>query len=335
MSPRQIDRAPSRIYGARIKIFVAAFFVCGTAIFAAEPGPKPDVVVAGDGTGDVKTVKEAVDRVPKNNAKRFVILIKRGVYMEQIEIPSSKPHVSFLGENAEETKLTFSVSSGASDSASACTAYIGGDDFHARNITFENSLRRRAQAMAVIANADRLVFRSCRFQSRQDTVYVKRGRHYFENCYIEGSKDFVCGAAAAVFENCTLHSTHDGYIAAPMRFSATESSGLVFVRCKLTGSGIDHGVFLGRPWGPYGRAVYLATEMGAHIRPEGWNNWSKAANEKTAYFAECDSKGPGAKRAERAKWSRQLGADEARQFEPENFLKGNDGWNPKQPDARD
>jgi PelA/Pel-15E family pectate lyase len=141
--------------------------------------------------------------------------------------------------------------------------------------------------------------------------------------------DFIFGQAAAVFANCVIHSKGDGYIAAPMRFAAEESSGYVFVNSKLTGENIQKGVFLGRPWRAYGRTVYINTEMGEHIRPEGWNNWGKAENEKTAYFAEYNSKGLGAKMSERVKWIHQLSKEEAGKFAPENFLKGKDGWNPK------
>lgn len=321
-----------------MKIFslVGAILFCSLAAgksFATDSNRKPDVIVATDGSGDVKTVKEAMTRVPENNRKRFVIFIKRGIYNEDINIAETKPYVTFRGEHAKETKLTFSVNSAAAATSWPwCSVHVGGQDFHAENITFENSFGVGAQAHAVAANADRLVFRNCRFLGRQDTLYAKAGRHFFQNCHIKGTKDFICGQAAAVFENCTVHSIADGYIAAPMRFSPTEPSGLIFVRCKLTATKIRDGVFLGRPWGPHGRAVYLETEMGGHIRPEGWNNWANSANEKTAYFAEYDCRGAGANPAGRVKWIHQLTAEKAREFEAENFLKGKDGWNPKKSD---
>jgi pectinesterase len=289
-----------------------------------------DVVVAADGSGHVKTVQAAIDKIPKHNSKRAIILIKPGTYNEQVQISPSKPNLSLRGEKAEETKITFNVkiAPGSSD-RTTCTAFIGGDDVHVENITFENSFGPRAAAFAVVANADRLVFKNCRFLGWHDTLYAKKGRQYFDNCYIEGSTDFIFGQATAVFENCTLHSKASGYIAAPMRFSAAEPSGLVFIRCKLTSDKGRHDVFLGRPWRPYGRAVYIESEIGAHIHREGWDNKGDPSNEKTAYFAEHNCKGPGANQAGRVKWSHQLGKEEARQFETENFLKGQDGWNPK------
>jgi len=296
---------------------------------------KIDLTVAADGSGDVGTVSEAIAKVPENNKKRFTIFIKKGVYNEQIRIPANKPYISFIGESAETTKITFNISNKIAGTTSAAYAfYVGGHDFHAENLTFENSHKyekggQGQQAVAVLSEADRLIFKNCKFLGWQDTLYAKNGRQYFENCYIEGNVDFIFGQAAAVFEKCVIHSKGDGYITAPMRFAADEPSGFVFINAKLTATGVDKGVFLGRPWRAFGRTVFLNSEMGAHIRPEGWNNWGKTENEKTAYFAEFNSSGEGAKMESRVKWIHQLTETEAKQFETDNFLKGKDGWNPK------
>lgn len=298
----------------------------------AQNGKKADLTVAADGSGNVKSVQEAVNRVPENNKRRFVIFIKAGTYREQIRIPAGKPYISFIGEKAETTKLTFNLSNKEAGSTSASYSfYVGGHDFYAENITFENSFGTGSQAVAVLTEADRLVFKNCRFLGWQDTLYAKNGRQYFENCYIEGHVDFIFGQAAAVFENCTIHSKGDGYIAAPMRFAADEPAGLVFINSKLTGENVKKGVYLGRPWRDYGRTVFLDTEMGAHIYPEGWHHWL-VEREKTAYFAEYNSRGAGANAERRVKWARQLSKDEAKAFFAENFLKGADNWNPKKAD---
>lgn len=300
-------------------------------------GGKPDITVASDGTGDVKTVTDAIAKVPENNKKRFVILIKNGVYDEQVRVPATKPFVTFLGESAEKTILRFNINNKRAGSTSAAFAvYLGGADFRAENITFENSFEFvpggvGSQAVAVLADADRMTFKNCRFLGWQDTLYARNGRQYYENSYIEGGVDFIFGRAAAVFEKCTIHSKSDGYIAAPMRFSDDETSGLIFVDSKLTGKDTKSGVFLARPWRPFGRTVFIDTEMGAHIRPEGWNNWGSADNEKTAYFAEFGSKGAGATPDKRVAWMHRLTAAEADKFRAENFLKGDDNWNPKAP----
>lgn len=307
-------------------LIISIILLFGVAVAFAK---KADLTVAADGSGDARTIGEAIAKVPENNKKRFIIFIKPGIYQEQIRIPVNKPYISFIGEKAETTKLTFNLSNKDAGSTSASYSfYVGGHDFYAENMTFENSFGTGSQAVAVLTEADRLVFKNCRFLGWQDTLYAKNGRQYFENCYIEGHVDFIFGQAAAVFENCVIHSKGDGYIAAPMRFAADENSGLIFIKAKLTGERTEKGVYLGRPWRDYGRTVFLDTEMGAHIRPEGWHHWLPES-EKTAYFAEFNSRGAGAKSDSRVKWAHQLSKNEAKVFRTENFLKGADNWNPK------
>ena len=182
-----------------------------------------------------------------------------------------------------------------------------------------------------MVEADRAVFKNCRFLGWQDTLYAKNGRQYYVNCYIEGHVDFIFGEAPAVFENCIVHSKGDGYITAPMRFSADEPSGFVFIRSTLTSENTDKGIYLGRPWRDYGRSVFIDTKMDAAIRPEGWHHW-EPQREKTAYLAEYRSTGKGGNAKARVTWSHQLTEDEAHAFLPENFLRGRDGWNPKSAD---
>ena len=311
-----------------MKTFLQAVFLVVLAGVTAFAEVKPNITVAADGGGDTKTVQAAVDKVPDNNKKRFVIAIKPGIYNEQIRIPASKPYISFIGTDAQKVLLTFKLSNKEAGSTSAAYAtYIGGHDFYAENVTFENSFGSGSQAVAALVEADRVVFKSCRFLGWQDTLYAKNGRQYYDHCYIEGNVDFIFGQSATVFDNCEIHSKGDGYIAAPMRFAADEPSGFVFNNCRLTSSDTKNGVYLGRPWRDYGRTVFIDTKMDAQVRPEGWNHWLPE-REKTAYFAEYRSVGPGANNAERVKWSHQLSETEAEKFSAKEFLKGRDGWNP-------
>jgi pectin methylesterase-like acyl-CoA thioesterase len=194
----------------KIGWFVTAVLFFGLAQTKAAAQSEHDVVVAADGSGHVKTVQAAIDKIPKRNSKRVVIFIKPGIYNEQVQIRPNKPYVSLRGEKAEETKITFNVKVAAGSSDwTACTAFIGGHDVHVENIPFENSFGPGVQAFAVVANADRLVFKNCRFLGWQDTLYAKMGRQYFDNCYIEGSVDFIFGQATAVLKtaHCTARPT--------------------------------------------------------------------------------------------------------------------------------
>ena len=72
--------------------------------------------------------------------------------------------------------------------------------------------------------------------------------------------------------------------------------------------------------------VFLNCWMGEHIRPEGWSIWQGTENHRTSSYAECGSRGPGAKRKERAGWTSQLSPEAAKQFLPSVFLAGTDQW---------
>ncbi len=305
--------------------YLSILIIVGSSIASAAC----DIKVAADGSGDAKSVSEAIDKVPVGNKSRCIIRIAPGTYTEQIRVPANKPYVSFIGQDATTTKLTFSISNKEAGSTSAAYAtYIGGHDFYAENITFENSFGKGSQAVAVLVEADRAVFKKCRFFGWQDTLYAKNGRQYYVDSYIEGHVDYIFGQAAAVFENTHIHSKGDGYIAAPMRFAANEPSGFVFHKCLLTSGNTEKGVYLGRPWRDYGRTVFIDTKMDAAIRSEGWHHWVPE-REKTAFFAERGSTGTGGDLSKRVAWAKQLSDTEAKAFSAETFLKGKDGWNPR------
>ncbi|HEX5603439.1 MAG TPA: pectate lyase, partial [Pyrinomonadaceae bacterium] len=260
----------------------------------------------------------AVDHVPDNN-QPVVIQIKRGVYREQVRV--TKPYLTFRGEDPTNTVLTYRLSAlQAGNTRLAFSTLINANDFHAENLTFENSFGTGSQAVALFVDADRASFKNCRFLGWQDTLFVNGSRHYFKDCYIEGHVDFIFGTASAVFEDCTIHSKGQGYVTAHYRLSNEEDTGFVFVRCRLTGSNTGNGVYLGRPWRPYARVVFIDCWLGDHIRAEGWDNWRDPAREKTASFAEYKSKGPGANPSGRVAWSKQLTDREAAEFSRERFF---------------
>jgi len=309
-------------------------FAALASLAAAEPAPIR-VVVAKDGSGDFPTVQNAVDhgfdRVLAPTAARLIIEIRPGVYHERVRVPHDRPRVTFLGQDAQTTVITFAV--GAKDVGGtffSATVDINSDEFEARNITFENSYGTGTQAVAVSVHSDRAVFRNCRFLGMQDTLYAASGRQYYADSYIAGHVDFIFGNAAAVFDRCEIHSRGAGYIAAVSRTMPDSATGFVFNHCRLTADEGVRDVYLGRPWRNYARVVYLDCWMGDHIRPEGWHNWGKEAAEKTAWFAEYASEGPGGSAAARVKWAKQLTEAEAREFRPDVFLRGSDGWTPSE-----
>ena len=292
--------------------------LCFLCFFVAD-GRSVRIVVAADGSGDFKTVQQAVDHVPDDNNQPVVIQIKRGVYQEQVRV--TKRNLTFRGEDPTNTVLTYRLSALQSGNTRlAFSTLINANDFRAENLTFENSFGVGSQAVALFVDADRASFKNCRFLGWQDTLFVNGSRHYFKDCYIEGHVDFIFGTASAVFEDCTIHSKGPGYVTAHYRTSNDEDTGFVFLRCRLTGDNTGNGVYLGRPWRPYARVVFIDCWLGDHIRAEGWDNWRDPAREKTASFAEYKSKGPGANPSTRVAWSRQLTDREAAEFSRERFF---------------
>ncbi|MBD5266044.1 MAG: hypothetical protein HDS44_03655 [Bacteroides sp.] len=294
---------------------------------------KYDFVVAQDGSGDFTTVQEAINAVPDfRKANRTTILIKKGDYKEKVIIPECKINLTLVGEDG--AKITyddyaskpnrFGEEKSTSGSASC---YIYAPDVIAENLTFENSSGPVGQAVACFVSGDRAIFRNCRFLGCQDTLYTYGypTRQYYEDCYIEGTVDFIFGKATAVFNRCNIHSRGDGYVTAP---ATPEDSkyGYVFHDCKLTGADGVKNVPLSRPWRPYAQAIFINCDLGDHISPAGWNNWGKESNEKTVTYAEYNSKGPGANPSARAPYSHQL--TDPTPYAITTVLAGDDGWNP-------
>lgn len=292
--------------------------VFGFVLFSASAQEyRTSYVVAQDGTGDYKTVQEAIDVVKHFPDKRITIQLKPGIYKEKVEIYSWTSNISLLGEKAETTIITFDDYSGKGsiNTFKSYTVKVAGNGFRAENITFENSAGPVGQAVALHVEADQAIFKNCRFLGNQDTIYTggDSSRQYFVNCYIEGTTDFVFGAATTVFENCDIVSKKDSYVTAA---STTQGKafGYVFLNCKLTAIEGVNKVYLGRPWRSFAKTVFINCELGSHILPEGWHNWSKPDAEKTSFYAEYKSRGPGAIVSSRVAWSHQLSAKEAKGY---------------------
>ena len=296
-------------------------------------------VVAKDGSGDFTLVQEAINAVPDFRKEETKIYIKKGIYHEKLTLPSTKTYVTFVGESEQETILTYNDSAQTLNAfgeplgtTGSSSFFVFGEGFTAKNITFENAAgngRVVGQAVAVRVTGDKAVFKNCRFLGYQDTLYVHgdKSRQYYKNCYIEGTVDFIFGWATAVFDNCEIYAKDYGYLTAAST-NKESNYGLVFINCRLTGNAGTATFYLGRPWREYAQTVFINCYMDKHIKPEGWHNWKKPHAEKTAFYAEYNSTGPGANKDKRVKWSKQLNKKKASRYTAENILKGSDGWDP-------
>lgn len=291
--------------------------------------PAFDAIVASDGSGQFKSVNDAISKAEiqrsSGKGKPWVILVKNGEYKERVYVQRERGHIHLVGEDSDKTSISFNMNANMTDAEgkkigtfATPTFTVDGDDMKVENLTIANTAGNVGQALALRVDADRVTFNNCRFLGYQDTILTNRGRQYFNQCYIEGAVDFFFGAATAYFDRCHIHCTGDGYITAA---STPENAayGYVFSNCKITA--VENAkVYLGRPWRSFAKTVFLQCDLPKQIRPEGWHNWNKPDAEQTAFYAEYASKGDGAIKDQRAAWSKQLDEKQAATYTKENVL---------------
>lgn len=298
--------------------------------------------VAQDGSGNYKTIQEAVNSFRDHMQVRVTLYVKNGVYAEKLVIPSWKPNIHVVGESKEGVIITGNDFSGkpypggkdgtGNDKYSTYTSYtvlVNAPDIILENLTIRNTAGRVGQAVALHVEGDRFVCKNCLLLGNQDTLYAaaEGSRQYYENCFIEGTTDFIFGKSISVFQSCIIKSLSDSYITAAAT-PAYQRYGFVFLDCKLIADPAAKKVYLGRPWRPHAQTVFIRTDMGDHIVPVGWNNWDNAANEKTVLYAEHGSTGAGGNPSKRVGWSKQISAKEANAYTPAAIFSGDSAWVP-------
>ena len=305
-------------------------FLAAGPVLAANKYDNPDtLVVSRDGTGEFRTIDEAIEVCRAFMDYTKVIYVKKGVYKEKLIIPSWLTNITICGEDRDNTIITWDdhanikMPVGGLDSEAAVkgkpmgtfrtyTLKVQGSYITLKDITIENNAAKLGQAVALHTEGDHILVQNCRLLGNQDTVYTGVGgtRVAFYDCYIEGTTDFIFGPSIAWFQNCEIHSKANSYITAAST-PAGQKYGYVFYKCRLTADKDVDKVYLGRPWRPFAATIFMDCELGKHIRPEGWHNWNNAKNEETARYAEYGNKGEGASTKNRVQWSKQLSKKEA------------------------
>ncbi|MDT3401381.1 pectinesterase family protein [Mucilaginibacter terrae] len=294
-------------------------------------------VVAQDGSGDFKTVQEAINASPENSAETTEVFIKKGKYKERIEVKETKINLTLIGEDVMNTIITYDNYASKLDSAGkplgtrrTASFYVYAKGLTAKNISFENSSGPVGQAVAVFVTGDHAAFFNCRFLGFQDTLYTHGpgSTQYYYKCYIEGTTDFIFGAATALFEDCKLFGKKGGFYFTAASTEETAKYGYIFLNCDISGDAPANSYALGRPWRPHAKVVFKECNLSNIISPSGWDNWRNPENEKTAYYAEYKNTGPGFQPESRVSWSHQLTDEEAKLYTKKLVLAG---WEPQQP----
>ncbi|KAK9697377.1 hypothetical protein RND81_08G034100 [Saponaria officinalis] len=303
---------------------------------------KPNVVVAGDGSGDYTTVMEAIKMAPNMSMIRYVIKIKAGIYRENVEISRNKMNIMLMGDGINCTIITASRSfvDGFSTFTSA-TLTVSGDRFMARDLTIENTATRdKYQAVAARINSNSLFYR-CNFTSYQDTLYAHSLRQFYRECIIQGTVDFIFGNAAAVFHNCHIlarkpNPGQSNMITAQSRDDPNQNTGFSLHNCTIQAAP-DFNVtemnttftFLGRPWRNFSRTVVTRSYLGDLIHPLGWSVWDEYSNLETVEYVEYKNFGPGSDTRFRVGWrgfKKNCSEGSLKKFSVGAFLHSPDDW---------
>lgn len=300
---------------------------------------KPDVVVAKDGSGHFKSIKQALQKVPQKNTKPFIIYIKSGVYKEYVTVERTMTNVVFIGDGPTRTRITGNKNfvDGFVTSMTA-TVVVLGDHFMARNIGFENSAgAAKHQAVALRVNADMAVFYQCAMDGYQDTLYTHAKRQFYRECSISGTIDYVFGDAAAIFQKCTFIvrkplDNQQCIVTAQGRKEKRQPSAIIIQNGKFVADPEYYPLrfklkaYLGRPWKEYSRTIIMESTIDDLIDPQGWLPWAGDFGLKTCFYSEFNNKGAGAGMTKRAKWRgvKPMTPQHALDFTVGRFYKGYD-----------
>lgn len=289
------------------------------------------IVVSRDGTGNFRTLQEAIESARAFMDYTVTIYVKNGVYKEKVIVPSWVENIDIIGEDRDKTIITYDDHANINKMGTfrTYTVKVEGSDITFKNLTIENNAAQLGQAVALHTEGDRLKFINCRILGNQDTIYTgaKFTRLYFKDCYIDGTTDFIFGPSTALFEDCIIHSKRNSYVTAASTPKEAKY-GYVFKHCKLTAEpGVDK-MYLGRPWRPYAYTLFIECELGKHIVLAGWHNWGKQSNEETARYMEYKNTGEGANASERVAWSKQLTKKEAEAVTVDAIFRTQSDWDP-------
>ncbi|KAG6769859.1 hypothetical protein POTOM_025525 [Populus tomentosa] len=260
-----------------------------------QENPEPNLTVAKDGSGVFRTIREAVDSIPKNSKSRFVIYVKEGIYVENVKIEKQQWNVMMYGDGMNKI-----IISGSLNNVDGVTTFLSGTliaegrGFITKDMGFKNTAGpQKEQAVALRSSSDQSIFHRCSFDTYQVTLYTHSNRQFYRECQIIGTIDFIFGNAAAIFQNCTIQprqpmEKQNNTITAQSRTDPNQNTGISIQQCQMTPfDNLTVPTFLGRPWRDHATTVIMQSYIGDFLDPLGWIPWEPETDPpNTTFYAE-------------------------------------------------
>ena len=170
------------------------------------------MTVAKDGSGDYKTITEAIESLPMFNYERVTIYIKNGIYNEKFKI--TQDYVTLRGESEDSTIIEYNQLRtdwiANKDVIGPAVINIEADDIVLNDLTIKNTQPQVGpHAFAIYGTGTRIIITQCNVLSKGgDTVSLwdyKTGMYYHADCSFVGSVDFVCPRGWCFIKNSSFY----------------------------------------------------------------------------------------------------------------------------------
>lgn len=275
-------------------------------LVSSPDGIHVDSVVALDGSGQYRSIGQAILEAPSHSNRRFVIYVKKGVYRENVDMKKKKTNIMLVGDGIGQTIITGSRNfmQGWTTFRTATVA-VSGKGFIARDMTFRNTAGpEQHQGVALRVDSDQSAFFRCSMEGYQDTLYAHSLRQFYRECSISGTIDFIFGNGAAVLQSCKIFTREPlplqkVTITAQGRKDPHQSTGFSIQNSYVYAT---RPTYLGRPWKQYSRTVFMNTYMSSMVQPRGWLEWYGDFALGTLWYGEYRNYGPGAGLSGRVPW---------------------------------